>query len=335
MATLVTGATGFLGYHLVRALLASGTTDIRVLVRHRSDTSRLKPLDVDLVVGDILDPETLVEPFRDVHIVYHVAAAVHLGAVTLASMRETNVAGAVNVVRAATEAGARRIVYTSTIGAVGASRAPVAIDERAEWNLGPLGSPYLTTKREAELEVQALTRAGAPVVTVNPALIFGPDDFGPSEGGRFVQALALLQHLRAYASGGSNIVDVRDVASGLILAATAGEIGERYILGGENVSYERILATIAALRGNGAPLFCVPNRLIELASRAAPLVQLVLGAQHPLATFDPVSARVARWYFFYTSGKAERRLGYWHRPFDETIAETLAFFAGADGARRA
>ena len=328
MATLVTGATGFLGYHLVRALLASGTSDIRVLVRRSSDTSRLRPLDVDLVVGDILDPASLIEPFRGVHIVYHTAAAVQLGAVTLASMRATNVAGAVNVVRAAAEAGARRIVYTSTIGAVGGSRAPVAIDETAEWNLGPLDSPYLSTKREAELEVHALARAGAPVVTVNPALIVGPDDFGPSEGGKMVQALCMLQYLRTYTGGGSNIVDVRDVASGLILAATAGEVGERYILGGENVSHERMLATVAVRHGNGAPIFYVPNGLVELASHGAPLMGLLLGVRHPLAAFDAVSARVARYYFFYSSGKAERRLGYWHRPFDETIADTLAFFAG-------
>ncbi len=326
MATLVTGATGFLGYHLVRALLASGTTDLRVLVRRRSNVSHLRPLEVELVTGDILDPASLVGAVRDVHVVYHAAASVHLGSVTLATMRATNVAGAVNVVRAAAEAGARRIVYTSSVAAVGGSRAPIALDEDAEWNLGPVGSPYLTTKHEADLEVQALAAAGAPVVIVNPAVIAGPEDFGPSEGGRLVQALRLLHYLRIYTTGGVNVVDVRDVASGMILAATAGTIGERYILGGENVTHERAIATVAAIRGGGPPIVYVPPTLIEIASRATPLIELMLGAGHPLAAFDATSSRVVGYYFFYSSGKAERQLGYWHRPFDETIADALAFF---------
>jgi dihydroflavonol-4-reductase len=327
MATLVTGATGFVGYHLVRALLAAGTTDLRVLVRERSDVSHLAELPVERVLGDILQPATLAPAVRGCREVYHTAAAVVLHAgVSPEAMRATNVAGAVNVVRAAAEAGATRIVYTSTVAAVGALPAPVALDESADWDLAHLGSAYLTTKREAEIEVTALARSGAPVVIVNPAFIIGPDDFGPSESGRFFQAITMLSALRGYTSGGCNVVDVRDVATGHLLAATCGRVGERYILGGENVTYERLLATIAVRQGGSPPLVYVPLAALAFASRAAPLARCLLGAAHPLTGFDSASMRLGRYYWFYSSGKAERDLGYWYRPFDETVADTLAFF---------
>src|SRR5918994_193041 len=237
----VTGATGFLGYHLCVVLTRLGA-QVTALVRASSDTSRLAALGVDSRVAPLDDPERMAEACRGKDLLFHLAGAVDFNN-DWAECRRVNIYRTKNVLRGAARAGVRRMVHASSIVAVGAARRPMRLNESSPWTLGSLRVPYVTTKWEGEQLV--LAHRGRPeVVVVNPASVVGPDDYSGSEFGTMCRRF-WSRRIPLVFGGGNNFVDVRDVAAGMLAAAERGQAGERYILGGTNLSYTAFYSALA------------------------------------------------------------------------------------------
>ncbi|MCH8961424.1 MAG: SDR family NAD(P)-dependent oxidoreductase [Bacteroidetes bacterium] len=251
MKTLVTGATGFIGSELTRQLLQEG---VRVRILRRA-TSRLDLLGeaaqhVEHVLGDVTDPPSLCEAMADVGQVYHVAAYVGLGGRRdHARLHRVNVGGTAHVVNAALEAGVERLVHTSSIAALGRPERP--IDETTEWHASSANTAYAVSKHEAELEVYRGIAEGLDAVIVNPSLVFGVGR--PGENTRLIAERIRDGKIPATPGGGTNVVDVEDVAAGHRQAMRHGKTGERYLLGGENISWKTIFGTLAEALGVAPP----------------------------------------------------------------------------------
>jgi dihydroflavonol-4-reductase len=315
----VTGATGFVGYHLV-ALLVSFGARVTALTRIGSKIDRLVEIGVACRVAPLEDPGSVTAAVAGTDILFHLASAVDFAG-DWDRFRAVNVDGTRAVLTAARASGVRRVVHVSSIVAVGAGRTPVPRDETAKWNLGPLHVPYVTTKCEAEGLAHSAAADGQDVVIANPACVLGPDDFTASEFGtlcrRFWRGKVPLHF-----TGGNNFVDVRDVADGLVRTAIFGRAGERYILGGWNRTYARFFTDLTRATGRRMTRLTLPAPL-------APILALV-GTRHrdkhhrPI--LSPAQARLMGWYFFFDAGKARRELGFTSRPLAETLADTFAFW---------
>lgn len=323
MTTLVTGGTGFVGSAVVRLLVEMGAT-VRVLVRPDADRRNLDGLPVQPVEGDLTDPESLRVAVRGCSALYHVAALFEMWTPQPDRLYRTNIDGTVDLLMAAADAGVGRIVYTSSVAALGAFADGRRADERTPVSLSDMTGAYKRSKFLAEEAVRRLVREHAlPVVIVNPSTPVGPGDRKPTPTGRLVLDAA-AGRLPAYVDTGLNIVHVDDVAEGHIRAFERGRIGERYILGGENLSLEVILHKIAALAGGTAPRWRLPaSAVLPLAYAAEGLARLS-GGGAPRLTVDAV--RIARRKMYYSCAKAERELGYTHRPADQALADAVAWF---------
>lgn len=323
MKILVTGATGFVGAAVVRLLVEMGEA-VRVLVRPDSDRAALEGLPVEPVEGDLTDPDSLRAAVRGCGGLYHAAALYQLWAPDPELLYRTNVDGTNDLLMAAADAGIGRIVYTSSVAALGAFGDGRRADERAAVTIDEMTGPYKRSKYLAEQAVHRLVREHAlPVVVVNPATPVGPGDRKPTPTGRLVLNAA-LGRMPAYVDTGLNIVHVDDVAEGHVRAFERGRIGERYILGGENLSLEAILEKIATLVGRPAPRWRLPlGAMLPLAYAAEGMARLSGGGE-PRVTVDAV--RMARKKMYYSSAKAERELGYTHRPADQAFADAIAWF---------
>jgi dihydroflavonol-4-reductase len=309
----LTGATGFVGFHLARQLVAAGAR-VTALLRATSQRGRLDGLGVNGVIAPLDDVDALAVGCGGCDIVFHTAGAVDFGDDWEPVVR-VNVTGTANVLAAARSAGVQRVVYTSSIVAVGASRRPRILDETSPWTLGPLRVPYVTTKRRAER--LALSAVGPEVVVVNPACVLGPDDYSGSEFGTLCRRF-WRGRIPVHFGGGNNYVDVRDVADGHLRAAERGRPGERYILGGHNRTAAAFFADLA--RTAGRPVFRV-----WLPDALGPVLAALPGVgprpgKRPYLT--PGQARLAPLFFYYDSGKAARELGYHPRPLRQTLADT-------------
>jgi dihydroflavonol-4-reductase len=315
----VTGATGFIGHHLCVALTAVGA-DVTALVRASSDTSRLGAMGVRCQVAPLDDPALLAEACRGRDLLFHLAGAVDFNN-DWEQCRRVNVTGTANVLRAAAQAGVRRIVHASSIVAVGATPEPALLDESSQWTLGGKAVPYVTTKREGE-QLALACREGPEVVVVNPASVIGPDDFSGSEFGvmcrRFWQGRIPLVF-----GGGNNFVDVRDVAAGILAAADRGRPGERYILGGVNRSYTAFYSELARVAGRPISRFRLPTAVARIGAAIGDRLKKKR-TKRPLLT--SAQARLLGLFFYYDSGKARRELGYSTRPLRETVADTHQFW---------
>lgn len=310
---LVTGATGFVGANLVRKLLARGYR-VRVIVRPLADRSALEGLDVEYARGDILDPETLEGAMRACDVVFHAAAYVSFFVRDRAEMRRINVTGTRNVVNAARKVGVPRLVHTSSVAAVGASYDPGQIaNELTAFNLARRGFDYCITKHEAESVVREAVKNGLDAVIVNPSSPFGVYD--RMNIGRMIQAV-VKGEVPVYVNGGNNYVDVEDVCEGHVLAYEKGRTGERYILGHENLTHKETFARIARVVGGKAPKYRVPYALAWLGGAAAQAASAVTRGQPKL---DLTTARMSRYYFYFTHAKAEAELGYRPRSLDAAI----------------
>ena len=322
MTALVTGATGFVGSAVARRLLDAGET-VRVLARPGGDRRNLEGLAVEIAEGDLNDPASLDAAVAGCAAVFHVAADYRLWTPDPASMHRTNVDGSVAVVRAATKAGAERIVYTSSIATLGLPGDGTPGDERTPVRFEDMIGPYKQTKFLAERAVRALIRdEGAPVVIVHPSAPVGPRDIKPTPTGKLI-ADAAAGRMPAYVDTGLNVVHVDDVAEGHLLAWRKGEIGEGYVLGGENLTLAEIMARIAAQVGRRPPRIRLPHGAIMPVAWAAE-VWARLSGREPFVTRDGV--RLARKMMFFSSAKAERALGYRARPVDEAFADAIAWF---------
>ena len=322
MTTLVTGANGFVGAAVVRALLA-GNRPVRALVRPTSDCTNLEALPVELVHGDLNEPESLRAAVAGCRFVMHVAADYRLWAPDAESMYETNVHGSVRMLEAAAEARVERMVYTSSVAVLGSSGGASPADEETPVSLADMIGPYKRSKFLAERAVrERAAKLGFPLVTVNPSTPIGPGDIKPTPTGRIIVDAA-SGRIPAFVDTGLNIVHVDDVARGHLLALDSGRAGERYILGGADMSLQKILSTIAALSGRKAPRIRLPRWSVYPAAACAEALSRVTGRE-PRLSLDAV--RMASKYMYFSNSKAERELGYEWREPAVALADALEWF---------
>lgn len=318
---LVTGATGFVGSAVARALLRAGHS-VRVLARPRGDRRNLADLPVAVAEGDLADAPSLARAVAGVRYLFHVAADYRLWVPDPAPMFAANIAGTRDLMQAALAAGVERIVYTSSVATLGLVPGGVA-DEATPGREEDMIGPYKRSKFEAEAIVRTLVaERGLPAVIVNPSTPVGPRDLKPTPTGRLIIEAA-RGRVPGFVDTGLNIVHVEDVAAGHLAAVEMGRLGERYILGGENMTLAAILADVARQVGRPPPRFRVPYALAVPAALAAEAAARVTGRE-PFVTRDGV--RMSRKTMYFTSKKAMRELGYRARPAHQAIADAVAWF---------
>ena len=322
MTTLVTGATGFVGAAVVRHLLAAGDT-VRVLVRPSSDRSNITGLAVEIAEGDLTDRASLASALAGCQALFHVAADYRIWIPNPDSIYRVNVEGTRDLMLAALEAGIQRIIYTSSVATLGIRSDGLPSDEATPVTLEDMVGHYKRSKFLAEAEVRRLVEEqGLPAVIVNPSTPVGPRDIKPTPTGRLI-ADAATGRMPAYVDTGLNIVHVDDVAAGHLLAFHRGRIGERYILGGDDLTLREILVTIAALTNRRPPSISLPHSLILPLAYIMEAWTRLTGATDPQLTVD--GAKMARKKMFFSAAKAECELGYHHRPAHEALADAVAW----------
>lgn len=318
MTALVTGATGLLGNNLVRLLLERGIP-VRVLVRAGSDPRPLASLEVETVVGDVRDPLAVRAACRGVEWVLHAAGRVHIGWSGRAEQEAINVTGTHNVASAALAEGAR-MVHVSSVDALGwGSRQEPATEETPP--NGGVPCPYVATKRQAERVVLDHVTRGLDAVIVNPAYMLGPWDWKPSSG------RMLLEVARGWAllapPGGNDFCDVRDVAAGCLAAAAQGATGQRYILGGEPLSYYEAWQMFARVTGSRAPFGVAAGWLVRTAGSLGSLWGWLSGREPDV---NSAATAISTLPHHFSSGRAERELGYVRRPLEEAVEAAWRWF---------
>ena len=322
MKAFVTGATGFVGSH-VAGLLAQSGADLRLLVRSTSRRDNLQKINADLVVGDLTDAESLRKGMQDCEVVFHVAADYRLWTRDPAPMYAANVGGTERVIRSAQAAGVRRIVYTSSVATMGFKHEPKEVDEQTPVSEADMIGHYKRSKFMAEQVAFRLARDGAPVVIVNPSTPVGEQDIKPTPTGRIIVDF-LQKKFPAYVETGLNLVDVADVARGHILAGEKGRIGERYILGGENMSLKQILDTLASITGLPSPSVKLPYAVAYVSGVFDTFFTGILRNREPRVTLD--SVRMGRKTMWVSSAKAERELGYHPGPVRDALRRAAEWF---------
>jgi dihydroflavonol-4-reductase len=321
MRALVTGATGFVGAAVARALLADGW-QVRVLARAGSDRSNLAGLPVEVSEGNLTDAATLAPAVAQCTGLFHVAADYRLGARDPEQLYRSNVDGTRNILNAARRAGVARVVYTSSVATIGIPPGGVPGNEESPSGLSDMIGHYKRSKYLAEEVAREAAGDAMAVVIVNPSTPVGPGDVKPTPTGRIVLDAA-AGRMPAYVDTGLNIVHVDDVAAGHLLAYRLGRSGERYILGGEDMSLQQILAQISALVGRRPPSIRLPYGVILPIAYVAEAVAAVTGRPGRV-TLEGV--RMSRKLMFFSSAKAERELGYRARPPIEAFADAIAWF---------
>lgn len=321
MRALVSGATGFVGAAVARALLREGW-QVRALARAGSDKRNLEGLAVEIAVGDLNDPATLDPAIADCRALFHVAADYRLGARNPQQLYRTNIEGTRNILAAARRAGVERSVYTSSVATMGIPADGTPGDETTPVGLDAMIGHYKRSKFLAERAVLEEARAGLPVVIVNPSTPVGPGDIKPTPTGQVVLDAA-CGRMPAYVDTGLNIVHVDDVARGHLLAFERGVAGERYILGGQDMTLREILAQIARLVGRDPPRVRLPYAAVLPIAYVADAFSRVSGRAGRL-TLEGV--RMSRKRMFFSSTKAQRDLGYTWRPPAEAFADAVQWF---------
>ena len=313
--TLITGGGGFLGSHLVRALAERGD-ELRLLARRTSHLEHLAPVEFERSTGDVTDRRAVRRAMNGVDRVFHVAGRTSLRSRDRGAVFDVNLRGARIVFEEAHAAGVDRLVHTSTVGAIGVAGPHRTADESTPFEIGHLGLDYVNSKHEAELEAFRIAARGLPVVIVNPTFVLGPDD--PTGTSMGLVRRFLLRQIPAYVGGALNIVDVRDVARGHLLADREGVPGERYILGGRNFTLDRLFADLSRISGVEPPPVKIP------ASVAVGGIELARLARLPLPVIRDELRSASLWWT-YSSAKAKRELGFRPRPHEETLEDALAW----------
>jgi dihydroflavonol-4-reductase len=322
MTTLVTGATGFVGSAVARVLADRGH-QLRLLVRPNSDRRNLAGLSGEVVVGDLTDPASLDAAAAGCRYVVHVAADYRLWVPDPRAMLRANVDGAVAMMRAAARAGAERIVHTSSVAALGQIGDGTPADEATPTDEADFVGIYKKSKYLAEKAVLDLARTeGMPIVVVNPAAPVGPRDIKPTPTGKMI-CDAAAGRVPAYIDTGLNIVHVDDVAIGHLLALEKGRVGERYVLGGENMLLKDILVLVADVVNGRPPMIRLPEAVVWPVAFVMEKLAPILGIP-PLMTRDHL--KMARKKMFYASAKAEAELGYQPRPARLAVEDAVAWF---------
>lgn len=322
MRILVTGATGFVGSHVAQLLCAQGA-DVRVLVRSTSRTENIADLKADRVTGDLRDPDSLGRAMQGCEFVFHVAADYRLWVRDPDQMHRSNVEGTQAILRAAQENRVRRVIYTSSVATMGFTTTGHVADESSPVTLADMVGPYKRSKFMAEKIALEAGRSGVNVVVVNPTTPIGDQDIKPTPTGRIIVDF-LKRKFPAYVDTGLNLVDVKDVARGHLLAMEKAVPGERYILGGEDLTLKQVLDRLSTLTGLPSPRVKVPH---AVALGFAVLDQFFTGVimrKEPRATIDAV--RMGRKKMFASSVKAERELGYKAGSVDDALRRAINWF---------
>jgi len=322
MRILVTGATGFVGSHVAQLLCAQGA-DLRVLVRPTSRLENIADLKADRITGDLRDPDSLRKAVQGCEFVFHVAADYRLWVRDPGEMYRSNVEGTRAIIRAAQENRVRRVIYTSSVATMGFSTAGHIADETSPVTLADMVGPYKRSKFMAEQIALEAGRSGANVVVVNPTTPIGDRDIKPTPTGRIIVDF-LKRKFPAYVDTGLNVVDVKDVARGHLLAIEKAKPGERYILGGENLTLKQILDRLSGFTGLPSPRMKVPHAVAMGFAVFDQFFTGVIMRKEPRATIDAV--RMGRKKMFASSAKAERELGYKANPVDDALRSAIHWF---------
>ena len=322
---LVTGASGFVGSAVARALVARGLK-VKVLMRPTASRANIDGLDVEPVTGDMRDAESMARAMDGARYLFHVAADYRLWARDPNEIERNNLEGARATMRAALKAGVERVVYTSSVAALKPGNG-IAVDETSRHTPYSVIGAYKRSKLVAEREVERMiAEEKLPAVIVAPSTPIGPRDIKPTPTGRVIVEAATGK-MPAFVDTGLNLVHVDDVARGHLLALDRGKVGQNYILGGEDVTLEAMLADIAALSNRRAPKVKLPRGPLFPLAWAAEAVARVTGKE-PFLTADAL--RMSRYRMFFSSAKAQAELGYTARPYRAGIEDALTWF-GSNG----
>lgn len=322
MRAFVTGATGFLGAHVARALAEQGA-DLRLLVRQTSDLRNIEGLKADRVTGDLRSAPSLEKAVSGCDVIFHVAADYRLWVKDPEQMYRSNVEGTRALLEAARKNAVQRVVYTSSVATMGFTTNGRVADEDSPVDLADMIGHYKRSKYMAEQVAMEASRGGQEVVIVNPSTPVGEMDIKPTPTGRIVVDF-LKKKFPAYVDTGLNLVDATECARGHILALEKGRRGERYILGGENLTLKQILDRLAAITGLPSPKIKVPYVMALATGVVDELVTGRLRGKEPRATIDAV--RMGRKKMFVSSAKAERELGWSIVPVDGALRRAAAWF---------
>jgi dihydroflavonol-4-reductase len=322
MKCFVTGATGFLGSHVARQLFSRGA-ELRLLVRPTSRIDNIADLSAERVVGDLRDSESLKRGMSGCEFVFHVAADYRLWTRNGQELYDSNVEGTRNVLAAARDSGVRRVIYTSSVATMGFGNNGRLTDEKTPVTLSNMIGDYKRSKFMAEQLVIEAGRGGQNVVIVNPTTPIGECDIKPTPTGRIVVDF-LRRRFPAYVDTGLNLVDVADCALGHLLAMEKAVPGERYILGGENLTLKQILDKLAAITGLPSPKLKLPYAVAYATGVVDTLVSGTIMGREPRVTLD--SVRMGRKKMFVTSAKAERELGWNPGPVDGALRRAVEWF---------
>ena len=321
MKAFLTGGTGFIGANVVRALLARGF-EVRALVRPGSDRRNLEGLDIELVQGDVRDFRSVKRAMQDCGLVFHVAAMYSFWVRPRRLIYEVNVDGTRNVLQAALELRAERVVYTSSVAALGLREDGRPADENTPVNPKHIIGDYKKSKYLAQEVALAYAKKGLPVVIVNPTFPVGPYDIKPTPTGQVIRDF-LERRMPAYLETGMNVVAASDVAEGHLLAAEKGRIGEKYILGGENLTMRELLEALSRITGLPAPRVRLPyHPILALSYLNAGWCRLA--GSTPRMTPDTV--RMSRHYMFFSPRKAVEELGLPQTPAEEALCRAVDWF---------
>lgn len=306
---------------MARALARRGI-EVRCLVREGSTLRRLEGVDATLRPGDLLDPASLERAAAGCRALFHCAADYRLWAPAPDDILRTNVEGTRNVLRAAEAAGVARVVHTSSVGALAGGTREAPADESGEVDATALVGPYKRSKYLAEREAAAFAERGLDVVIVNPSTPVGEGDVKPTPTGKVIVDF-LRGRMPAYVDTGLNIIDVRDVAEGHVLAALHGRTGERYILGNRNMSLRELLEALASIAGRGAPRVRLPHWIPLVAAHAAEAWAGLAGGEPAVSL---AAVRMARQPMYFDAGKAVRELGLPQSPIEPALERAVAWF---------
>jgi len=318
---LVTGASGFIGGHVARALVARGEK-VRILLRPTSDQRGIADLEAERVIGDLRDPESLSPAAAGCELVYHVAADYRLWARDPDELYRANADGTRNLLEAARRQRVRRVVYTSTVGCIGIRGDGTPGDEDSPVRLEEMTGAYKRSKFQAEQVALEYARSGFDVVVVNPTAPVGDRDVKPTPTGKIIVDF-LLGRMPAYVDTGLNLVDVRDVARGHLAAAERGRSGERYILGARNLTLREILEELARLGGRPAPRVRIPYAVAWTYAAAGTALASLTGRE-PRAPLDAV--RMSRKKMWVRTDKAQRELDFAPGPVEEALRRAIEWF---------
>jgi len=322
MLAFVTGATGFLGSHVARALAEEGA-HLRLLVRANSNTKNLDGLNADRVVGDLRDPASLEKGIAGCDVAFHVAADYRLWARDPDEMYRSNVDGTRAILSAARKNNVRRVVYTSSVATMGFTANGQPADENSPVSLANMIGPYKRSKFMAEQVAIEAARVGQHVVIVNPTTPVGERDIKPTPTGRIVVDF-LKRKFPAYVDTGLNLVDATECARGHIVALETGRSGERYILGGENLTLKQILDKLAAITGLPSPKIRVPYVMALATGVVDEVITGRIRGKEPRANIDAV--RMGRKKMFVSSAKAEAELGWKCMPVEDALRRAVEWF---------